>query len=92
MGDFGYRTREEAEEWKARCPVQRLRKVLLEDALSNEAELQEVETAVNRIVEEAHQFGENSPWPDPATVTRHIYSESVPRESTVPLCGTYGRP
>src|SRR5437879_5742468 len=27
MGDFGYRTRDEVEEWKTRCPLSRLRSV-----------------------------------------------------------------
>src|SRR5262249_50325724 len=28
MSDFGYRSREEVEEWKLRCPIQRLRQLL----------------------------------------------------------------
>ncbi len=31
MGDFTYRTRDEVEEWKARCPILLLRKVLLKE-------------------------------------------------------------
>src|ERR1700722_4825476 len=30
MGDFSYRTREEVEEWKTRCPIVRLRRFILE--------------------------------------------------------------
>ncbi len=39
MGDFTYRTREEVEEWKARCPIQRLRKVLVEEGRVDESRL-----------------------------------------------------
>ena len=31
MGDYTYRTREDVERWKTRCPIQRLRRQLLED-------------------------------------------------------------
>jgi 2-oxoisovalerate dehydrogenase E1 component len=85
MGDFGYRTREEVEEWKARCPIQRLKRILLEDSLSNESELQSIEAEITKVVEDAHQFAEKSPWPDPATATRHVYSESARADSAVPL-------
>ena len=32
MGDFGYRSREEVEEWKTRCPIRRLRQKLTQNA------------------------------------------------------------
>jgi 2-oxoisovalerate dehydrogenase E1 component len=75
MGDFTYRTREEVEEWKARCPIQRLRQSLLEDGIAEEAELDAVEAEITELVGEAHHFAEKSPWPDPATATRHVYAE-----------------
>src|SRR5262249_40427125 len=40
MGDFTYRTREEVELWKTRCPIQRLRQLLVEESLAGEADLQ----------------------------------------------------
>ena len=46
MGDFTYRTREEVEQWKARCPILRLKNYLLEQAVSLENELNELEAAV----------------------------------------------
>src|SRR5205085_6183894 len=39
MGDFTYRTREEVEEWKTRCPIARLRQTLLEEEHTTETEL-----------------------------------------------------
>ena len=73
MPDFTYRTREEVEEWKARCPLARLRVKLLEGG--NPAELEAVEAEVQRAVEDAQKFAEESPWPDPATATAHVYAE-----------------
>ncbi len=36
MGDFGYRTKEEVEEWKARCPIRRLKETLLDEGVDEE--------------------------------------------------------
>jgi 2-oxoisovalerate dehydrogenase E1 component len=83
MSDFGYRTREEVDEWKARCPIQRLKQSLVGDSLSTEAELQDIEVEITKLVEEAHQFGEKSPWPDASTATRHVYFESARRDPAV---------
>jgi 2-oxoisovalerate dehydrogenase E1 component len=77
MGDFTYRTREEVEEWKARCPIALLRKSLLEDGVAREAELTAVENETRALAEEAQRFAEASPWPDPATAARHVYAESA---------------
>src|SRR5262245_21456823 len=35
MGDFTYRTREEVEQWKMRCPIKRLRQHLLANGVSS---------------------------------------------------------
>ena len=39
MGDYTYRTRDEVEEWKTRCPIDRLRKVIVESDVADEAEV-----------------------------------------------------
>src|SRR5262245_24650542 len=75
MGDFTYRTREEVEEWKTRCPVLRFRQWLVEEEHATEAELDELGEVVDDVVGEAHQFAEKSPWPDPSTATAHVYAE-----------------
>jgi 2-oxoisovalerate dehydrogenase E1 component len=64
-----YRTKEEVEEWKKRCPIQRLREVLP----SQEVEV--IEAEVQKQVNEAQSFAEKSPWPDPSTAIHHVYSE-----------------
>jgi 2-oxoisovalerate dehydrogenase E1 component len=75
MGDFTYRTREEVESWKARDPLPRLRRILIEQGVDNAAELDAIEVEVAREIEDARRFAEESPWPDPATATTHIYHE-----------------
>src|SRR5205085_613219 len=46
MGDFTYRTREDVEAWKLRCPIARLRGQILEEGLAVAAELDAIDQAV----------------------------------------------
>lgn len=82
MGDFTYRTREEVEQWKARCPIARLKARLLENGLIETAELEAIDRKLAAQVEEAHQFAENSPWPTAASATQHVFAE--PRRASRP--------
>jgi 2-oxoisovalerate dehydrogenase E1 component len=74
MRDAGYRTREEVEEWVARGPIRRFRRMLVEDGTATDQELDQIDEEVKALVAEAHEFAQSSPWPEPATVTDHIYS------------------
>src|SRR5215471_12146559 len=80
MGDYSYRTREEVEDWKTRCPILRLGQTLLAEGFADEAELQSLGAEIEAVVAESNQFAEKSPWPDPTTATAHIYAE--PRQSS----------
>jgi 2-oxoisovalerate dehydrogenase E1 component len=84
MGDFSYRTREEVEAWKQRCPIARLRKHLIDGSLASESELAAMEPAVNAEVEAAHQAAENAPWPNPASAATHVYAERAQAAAAQP--------
>jgi 2-oxoisovalerate dehydrogenase E1 component len=75
MGDFTYRSRDEVEEWKARCPLIRLRRVLLEEEAASADDLQLIEQEVEAQVAEAHRQAEASAWPDAADAATHVYAE-----------------
>ena len=79
MGDFGYRTREEVDDWKTRDPIKRLRDRLLTENRASESEIQAVEEETRREIETALTFAEQSAWPDPATATDHILAECSSR-------------
>ncbi|MBI2942370.1 MAG: hypothetical protein HYY04_18230 [Chloroflexi bacterium] len=74
MRDAGYRTRAEIEEWQGRCPIKRLRERLIAGGAATAGELDRIDAEVEAIVADARQYAEASPWPDPATATRHVYS------------------
>ncbi len=76
MGDFTYRTREDVEAWKPRCPIVQLRANLLKAALASEGELAALETQVAAAVESAHASAEKASWPEPASAATHIYAKA----------------
>jgi 2-oxoisovalerate dehydrogenase E1 component len=82
MGDFTYRTRDEVESWKAKCPIATFRRLAIERGALKAADLDAIEAAVQKEVEEAHKIAEASPWPDPATAATHVYADS--RKSAPP--------
>jgi 2-oxoisovalerate dehydrogenase E1 component len=78
MGDFGYRTREEVDGWKGRCPIARLRKILCDDGLAEASQLEAIDAEVAELIAEAVRFAETSPWPEVATAAQHVYSGAEP--------------
>ena len=77
MGDFGYRSREEVQEWKTRCPILRFKETLFAEERATAAELEAIDLEVAAAVEAADKFAESSPWPDPATAATHVYANST---------------
>lgn len=77
MGDFTYRTREDVEQWKTRCPIARLKKHLLEQNVAGEAELSAIEQEVAVLTETAHEFAENSAYPTAESATTHVFALSA---------------
>jgi 2-oxoisovalerate dehydrogenase E1 component len=89
MGDYTYRTREDVELWKTRCPIQRLHRFLVEETLASEDELQAIDEEVESEIVAALQFAESSAWPDPATASDHTYADPAGEpKSKVPIRNT----
>ncbi|HEY7330813.1 MAG TPA: dehydrogenase E1 component subunit alpha/beta [Gemmataceae bacterium] len=84
MGDFLYRSREEVETWKSRCPIARLRSHFLSTSQTGERELSAMEAQVSTEVESSHRSAENALWPDPALAATHIYAEPARRITAPP--------
>ncbi len=74
MRDTGYRTREELEAWRARDPIALLAEKLMGGGMAGREVLDGIESEVRSAVEEGVEFARESPWPDPATVTDHVFS------------------
>jgi 2-oxoisovalerate dehydrogenase E1 component len=77
MGDFTYRTREDVDEWKTRCPIQRLRSHIVDEGSASADTLDAIEHEIRDLIEESHQFAEASEYPSGATATAHAYCEEA---------------
>jgi 2-oxoisovalerate dehydrogenase E1 component len=75
MGDFSYRTREDVEDWKQRCPIGSLRQRAIEVGLVDAEELDTIDDEVKQLIGESRDFAEDSPWPEPASATLHVYAD-----------------
>ncbi|MBS0203849.1 MAG: dehydrogenase E1 component subunit alpha/beta [Planctomycetes bacterium] len=77
MGDFTYRTREDVEEWKQKCPINRLRRTAVESSQASAADFDAVESEITTLVKDARDFAEASPWPTAESASRNVYSEGA---------------
>ncbi len=76
MRDAGYRTADEIEAWKARDPLALLQSRLVGEGIANAGDFEPIDAEIKALVEDAAEFAKNSPFPDPTSVTNHIYSAS----------------
>jgi 2-oxoisovalerate dehydrogenase E1 component len=77
MRDAGYRTAEEIDLWKTRDPIFFLKEHALGAALATEADFTAIDDEIKAIVAEALDFATKSPFPDPSTADKFIYSQAV---------------
>jgi len=73
-GDPGtdYRTREEVQQWRRQDPVKLARKRLLDSGVA-ESRIQAVDQEVERLIDQAVEFAENSPEPSADSVNDHVF-------------------
>ena len=70
-----YRPDEEVAAWKARCPIKLCREILLEERGVPAEELVAMEKAADAEIAECVRFSLESPWPDLASATTHVYAD-----------------
>ena len=68
-----YRTKEELERKKDEDPIIRLKKYLLDNDLSSNDVLDEIDEKVKQVVVESVEFAENSPLPPVETIYQDVY-------------------
>ena len=70
-----YRTKEEVEEYKKQDPIEGVRATLLAKKWATEAELDAMDAAAKKEVEEAVKFAEESPSPAPGELWTDVYKQ-----------------
>jgi pyruvate dehydrogenase E1 component alpha subunit len=77
MGDpLRYRTKEEVEKWREDGPIGILERHLLAEDLADRETLDAIDKEVEETIEEAVEFAENSPLPDPEDLYTDVYVEA----------------
>jgi pyruvate dehydrogenase E1 component alpha subunit len=69
------RSKAEKEEWLARDPIKKLAAYLTDKQLVDETELKAVDRRIQASIEDAVQFAQDSPDPDPADLYRYVFAE-----------------
>ena len=69
------RSKEEKEFWFSRDPIKKLAAYLVEQNLASQEELKDIERKIQATVNEAVEFAESSPEPDPSELYRFIFAE-----------------
>ena len=80
--DAFYVPKEMFEEWARRDPIERFRSWLRDNAAFTDEEEDEISEDVKRILNEAIRLAEESPMPDPCTLTEGVYA--TPEELDTP--------
>jgi acetoin:2,6-dichlorophenolindophenol oxidoreductase subunit alpha len=68
------RPKEELETWKKKCPVAGFEKKLLARKVLSPAKVKAINTRILAVVEEAHAFALESPFPQPQDALEDVYS------------------
>ena len=69
-----YRTQEEIDMWKQRCPIGRFRTLLIERGELTDKEGDEIEQGAYAAIDAAVAFAESSPEPDVAAIEEGVYA------------------
>lgn len=73
--DIGYRTEEEFQEWKKKCPIERSIKELRAADKSADAKIEKIYSSIRKEIEEAFRFALESPLPQKEALFRNLYAD-----------------
>ncbi len=71
-----YRSREELDEYKAKDPIDHVLTTIQNNGFADENKINEINDKIKREVEEAVQFAEQSPLPNPSEIYKDIYTQA----------------
>lgn len=69
-----YRTKEEIEEWKQKCPIKRYRQKLINTGTASAEELDKIEKEVEKAIQDAIEYAKNSPEPSVKDIMDGVYA------------------
>ncbi|MGF1514806.1 MAG: pyruvate dehydrogenase (acetyl-transferring) E1 component subunit alpha [Elainellaceae cyanobacterium] len=69
------RSKDEKDVWFSRDPIKRLAKHLTEQALASEDELKGIDREIQQTINDAVEFAQDSPEPQPEDLYRYVFAE-----------------
>ncbi len=72
---LGYRTEEEFQAWKEKCPIKRLQEKLLVDKIVSQEDIQAMISEIKMKIDEAVAFAKSSSFPEKEELDKFIYAE-----------------
>ena len=72
-----YRTKEELEEWKKKCPIQQFENHLIESGAARREEIDAITAKVNNSIAEAVEFAHSSKFPEASTVYDNCWAKPL---------------
>ncbi len=70
----GYKSKDEAEEWKKKDPIPRFRTYLVNERVLGEAEADEIDSQIVKEVDDAVKFALESPFPAPEEAEEDVFA------------------
>lgn len=71
----GYRSKEEVDQWKEKCPIKRLKNDLLNHKLITKDQIQEIEEEAVNEMDDAEKYAVDSSYPDVNEYFTDVFSE-----------------
>lgn len=71
--NIGYRSENEFKQWKKKCPIKKLEKLLLKKKIYNSKDLLKIKEKLRIYVDKIFLFAKKSPLPNPKTITNFVY-------------------
>jgi TPP-dependent pyruvate/acetoin dehydrogenase alpha subunit len=79
--DGSYRTKEEIEAWKLKCPIKQFREYLRGEGILSEEHIREIDNEMRLEIEEAVKFAEEAPYPEPSKALDDNYAPVLEAQS-----------
>jgi TPP-dependent pyruvate/acetoin dehydrogenase alpha subunit len=75
----GYRSVEEVEAWKKKCPILRLENHLIEKGITTGEKLAVMKQTIEQEIDTAQEFAARSPWPEDAELFKDVFTGEARR-------------
>jgi pyruvate dehydrogenase E1 component alpha subunit len=68
-----YRTMDEVQEWMKKCPIKRFGEKLVRERTLDNNQIEQIYRDIGRKIDEAVEFANQSPFPDPKDLYEDVY-------------------